>query len=373
MAKKIVIVGGGLAGLVTSIQLAKEGIDCTVIEKGEYPFHRVCGEYVSNEVVPYLETLGIFPHELSPASISNFQFTSVNGKSATLPLDLGGFGISRYSFDYFLFQKAKSLGVAFDLNSEVLGISYVDEHFRVQTATKTYIADVAIASHGKRSKLDISMSRPFIQERSPYTAIKYHIKLPSFPSNLIGVHNFENGYCGISRVEDQIINMCYLTHRKNLRFHRNVAKLEKMVLFKNPYLKKIFQEAEFLWEKPIVINEVSFTKKNPVENHILFAGDAAGMIAPLCGNGMAMAIHSAKILSHKVLRFCNDDTYSRENLEVEYSQHWNRQFAKRMWIGRKIQYLYGNALYSNFLATAANYLPSLCSQIIKLTHGKPFK
>ena len=56
-----------------------------------------------------------------------------------------------------------------------------------------------------------------------------------------------------------------------------------------------------LFEKPEVINEITFEKQDPVSNHILMCGDAAGMITPLCGNGMAMAIHSAKILSGLII------------------------------------------------------------------------
>ncbi len=97
--KKAIIAGGGLAGLVTANILGRAGIACTVIEKNEYPFHRVCGEYISNETVPFLKSLGLYPDEFSPPQISRFQLTSVNGKSAFLPLGLGGFGISRFSFD----------------------------------------------------------------------------------------------------------------------------------------------------------------------------------------------------------------------------------------------------------------------------------
>ena len=127
--KKTIIAGGGLAGLVTANILAQAGFACTVIEKKEYPFHRVCGEYISNETVPYLKSLGLFPEVFSPARIGRFQLTSVNGKSAELPLGLGGFGISRYSFDEFLYQKAKSNGVEFLLNTEVETVQFTSNNF----------------------------------------------------------------------------------------------------------------------------------------------------------------------------------------------------------------------------------------------------
>jgi flavin-dependent dehydrogenase len=86
-----------------------------------------------------------------------------------------------------------------------------------------------------------------------------------------------------------------LTTRENLRKYKNVSEMERNILWKNPHLKKIFLEAEFLYDKPEVINEISFSPKKQIENHIIMIGDTAGFITPLCGNGMAMAIHGAKL------------------------------------------------------------------------------
>ena len=67
--RDIVIIGGGLAGLVNSIQLASAGLNVLLIEKRNYPFHRVCGEYISNEALPYLKSIGADPESLNPAKI----------------------------------------------------------------------------------------------------------------------------------------------------------------------------------------------------------------------------------------------------------------------------------------------------------------
>ena len=102
---QVVIVGGGISGLLTAIQLAKAGIPCYVVEKKNYPFHRVCGEYISNETVPFLKSRNLFPDQFNPPRIQRFQLSSVRGKNKILPLDLGGFGISRYTFDSSCMKK----------------------------------------------------------------------------------------------------------------------------------------------------------------------------------------------------------------------------------------------------------------------------
>src|SRR5690606_3833386 len=98
----IVIIGGGLGGLTAATLLAKNGRSVLLIEKKNYPFHRVCGEYISNEVRDFLQREDIFPFELQPAELSQFKLTSASGRTVEMPLDLGGFGISRYAFDDYL-------------------------------------------------------------------------------------------------------------------------------------------------------------------------------------------------------------------------------------------------------------------------------
>jgi menaquinone-9 beta-reductase len=369
--KKIIIIGGGISGLTTAILLAKAGISPVLIEKKIYPFHRVCGEYISNETVPFLRSLGLFPEKFSPPALTRFQLTSVNGKAAHFQLDLGGFGISRYHFDQFLYEKAIAAGVHFLIGDEVSKIQFADNVFWVQTKDQTLESDLVIGTFGKRSKIDVQLGRNFIKKRSPYLGVKYHVRT-EHPSDLIALHNFKGGYCGISNIEEGKTNLCYLTHRNNLKAYGNIAAMEEAVLYKNPFLKSIFRNSEFLFEKPETINEISFETKGPVEDHILMAGDAAGMITPLCGNGMAMAIHSAKLLSAQVIRFCEDSDYKREQLEKDYSRTWNKIFEKRLWAGRQIQRLFGSEWTSDLAVNLLRYSTPLANSLVRKTHGDPF-
>jgi menaquinone-9 beta-reductase len=369
--KKVVVLGGGLAGLCSAVQLARKGVAVCVIEKKRYPFHRVCGEYISNEVVPFLKSLALFPEALGPASISRFQLSAVNGKNTLLPLDLGGFGISRFVFDEFLFQKAKEAGAEFKLDTEVTDIHFADNRFEVTAGAEKIQADVVIGSFGKRSKADVALKRSFINKRSPYVGVKYHVRT-QHPADLVALHNFEGGYCGISNVEANKTNLCYLVHRDALKKHGSIAALEKEVLFRNPHLQSIFENSDFLFDKPETINEISFETKEPVHHHIIMAGDAAGMITPLCGNGMAMAIHASKIASALVTRFCADEKYDRWQLERDYTLQWRHLFANRLWFGRQVQQLFGSSTASNLAIHLALYSKPIAKAIVKRTHGVVF-
>lgn len=371
MQKNVAIIGGGLAGLISAICLARRGIACTVFEKRSYPFHRVCGEYVSNETLPFLNSMGLFPRLFHPPHIHRFQLSAVSGKHAFLPLSLGGFGISRYAFDSFLAGKAREAGVTVHENCEVNQITFNGNLFSLNTTAGSLTAGLVIGAYGKRARLDVLLGRSFINRRSPYVGVKYHIRT-NFPDDLIALHNFEGGYCGISRVEDNITNLCYLTHRDALRKCGSIEALEREVLCKNPLLKHIFEHSEFLFAKPETISEISFHIREPVYNHMLMAGDTAGLITPLCGNGMAMAIRSGKLVS-EVIATCFAENKSRTWLEKTYAHLWKKHFALRLRYGLLVQrYLFGRRASSNAAVNLALRLPVVARLLVRLSHGRPF-
>ena len=76
----VIIIGGGLAGLCAALHLSKENYKICLIERNNFPHHKVCGEYVSNEVLPYLNFLGIDPFSLSSKKISRFEITDSHEK-----------------------------------------------------------------------------------------------------------------------------------------------------------------------------------------------------------------------------------------------------------------------------------------------------
>ncbi|MCY7351351.1 MAG: NAD(P)/FAD-dependent oxidoreductase [Cytophagaceae bacterium] len=373
MNYETILIGGGLAGLTASIRLAQKGRRVLVIERKTYPFHRVCGEYVSNETRPFLQSLGFDPDAHGAANIQHFQFTAPGGRSLETSLDLGGFGLSRYLLDFELYKLAQKQGVNFLLGKTVERVEMLPDldEFDVETTDgQTFRAPVVLGSFGKRTKLDTTLNRDFMKARSPYIGVKYHIHT-DFPKDLIALHNFRDGYCGISAIETDRYCLCYLTTRENLRRHGSIPEMERAVLWRNSHLKRIFNESEPLYEKPEVINEISFAPKRAVENGILMVGDAAGLITPLCGNGMAMAMHGAKLAADLTDEFLSGKL-TRESFETQYASTWRRHFAGRLWVGRQVQKLFGSERLSDVTAQAFGLAKPLLGAVIRATHGRPF-
>tara|TARA_R110002012_G_scaffold320369_2_gene543476 strand:- start:8913 stop:10007 length:1095 start_codon:yes stop_codon:yes gene_type:complete len=364
-----VIIGGGLAGLTSAYTLAKSGHHVLLIEKRKYPFHRVCGEYLSNEVMEFLQREQLLPTGYDFPCMNSFLFSDTSGRSTSIALDLGGIGISRYVLDEYLFQKIIEKGAEVKTGVQVTSVLFdeVENRFRLElTGGEFILGDYVIGAFGKRSKVDKVLQRHFMKKRSPYIGVKYHIKT-DFDRSAVGLHNFEGGYCGLNAIEDGKANFCYLGNRDQLRKYGSIEQMEREVLWKNPNIKHLFNESEFLFERPEVINEINFERKAPVEKHILMAGDAAGLITPLFGNGMAMAIQSGKFAAEAILL-----GKSRIEIEKSYERNWKSIFAQRLWLGRIVQKVIGYKVTSFFMKNLIQHAPAVANQIIQNSHGKPF-
>lgn len=159
------IIGGGLAGLSLAIQCADAGFSTILFEKETYPFHKVCGEYISMESYPFLNEIGFpFQHFQLP-KIKKLEVSDNAGKSYFFQLPLGGFGISRYLLDNNLYKIAKEKDVCIKTATKVNDVHFENNFFIIETNTGKYKTFVAAATFGKRSNMDIKWKRSFTEEK----------------------------------------------------------------------------------------------------------------------------------------------------------------------------------------------------------------
>ncbi|MBI2730964.1 MAG: NAD(P)/FAD-dependent oxidoreductase [Sphingobacteriales bacterium] len=371
----LAIVGGGLAGLALSIQCARQGYQVILFEKEKYPFHKVCGEYISFESWNFLEELGVPLSEMNLPEIKKLIVSAPNGNSIQTTLGLGGFGISRFMLDNYLARIAKTSGVVVMEETKVNDIVFENETFHIKTDKASFLSKVAAGTFGKRSNLDIKWKRSFAENKpnklNNYIGIKYHIQT-NWPNDTIALHNFKDGYCGISQVDEHRFCLCYLTTAANLvRCGNNIALMEKNILSQNTHLQKIFSSAKVLYQSPVTISQISFDHKTQIENHVLLIGDAAGVITPLCGNGMSMALHGSKIAFNCIHSLLNGQL-TREEMEKQYQLRWKKQFSSRLRVGRIIQRFFGKTWVTNIFIALLKPIPGISQWLIRQTHGQPF-
>ena len=183
------IIGGGLAGLCLAIQLAKKGHQVILFEKNVYPFHKVCGEYISKESWDFLEQLGLPLSEMNLPEINELGISSTKGFMLEAPLKLGGFGISRQVLDYKLSIIAKQNGVKLLEDCKVNDLKKINGHSEIYSTQGIFYSKIVCGSYGKHTPVFITN---FSKNRRPnYIGVKYHIKT-AFKDNRIELHNFNH-------------------------------------------------------------------------------------------------------------------------------------------------------------------------------------
>jgi len=368
----ILIAGGGLSGCSLALFLGGGPYRIAVMEKDREARHKVCGEYLSNEIRPLLE--GVLP-ELdwkSAANINTFQLTDSGGNQVDCPLPLGGFGLSRKLLEGSLREQIDRMDIDW-IHSRVTAIAEEGGGFRVESREgPTIRSRMVVGALGKHSLIDHELGREFVGRRSKWMGIKAHYQRKGFPSNRVSLHLVDGGYAGLSAVEDGIVNLCGLYHADAFRELDGPEDFFESALRQNPALADFLEGAEPLFERPLTISNIFFGQKDLVANGILMCGDSAGLIHPLSGNGMAMSVHAAYILSDLLKRWLKGHS-SREQLYRRYRREWTRAFARRMKAGRLFQRGFTHPELARFGMAALVQMPALLPALVRQTHGKPIE
>jgi menaquinone-9 beta-reductase len=364
-----IIVGAGLAGCSAAIQLADRGHTVLLLEQQRYPAHKLCGEFLSIEVLGIFSQLGILDQvaRSGAQAINHALLTTSGGASFTRTLPGTALGLSRYQLDLMLFERAIALGATGYDGTIVKAIDGdLTDGFTVQTNRGEFRSRTVLGAYGKRSALDVSRDRPFIRKPSPWVGFKAHCRGLDLPGT-IELHAFKGGYCGLSAIETGQINLCWIGHESVLQSggDQNLP----LALSANPVLRDRLVHLKFDRVVQHRLRQISFALKGTFDDDICLIGDTAGMITPLCGDGMAMALHTAEI----VVPLVSD--YLAGNISVnawkqKYQQQWQREFKPRLQLGRFLHSCFIRPPIAQASVTVCQTFPAIGDWIIQHTRGE---
>jgi menaquinone-9 beta-reductase len=361
----VAIIGGGVAGCSAAVHLAARGYKVVLAEAKTYPHDKVCGEFLSPECGLLLEELGVMPalRAVHPPEILQARITAPSGHEWTTALPEAGMGISRYRLDSALAQCARRLNVTLLERTIVTDIDgTLDSGFTLYTRKPhdegELWARAVIGAHGKRSIVDRTLHRRFLNQQHPFVGLKRHFHGPPIPGR-VDLHAFAGGYCGISEVEGGKTNVCLLVRQETFtRLQRNIPAFIEWMKAQNPHLAEWLSEAVPLGDRWLSIAQIPFVQKLPVDGDVLMAGDSAGLIAPLAGDGMAMALQAGKLASSWLDTFFRGQV-SAEDVRQGYAEAWHDQFQGRLRVGRVLQAVMLRPQLLAFGLRAAHTIPAL--------------
>jgi flavin-dependent dehydrogenase len=318
---------------------------------------------------------------LNPNIISSFRFFSHSDKNIFSQLGFNAFGLRRSLFDNLLLSNAKKKGINIFQPAEVKKIIYGNNFYELLIETdehkelKIKVTSL-IAAYGKQNYLDNHLKRDFVFYKSKLNGIKFHLngkELKDFPEDEIQIYAADNIYCGVNRVDSNVATLCFLENRKTEQAppRKQLSELQK----KNKAFSNLFNGArKNLFDNIPVYGtgNIYFGKRNLVENGIFMIGDAAGVIAPLAGDGIGIAMESGKLAADLLFKR-KKEKLSISETEANYMSSWKKLFTKRMKTAIRIQ----NIIFSRFGREAGSLIiklfPSLLPILIKSTRNFPGK
>ncbi len=375
----ILIIGGGPAGSTTALYLSQLGFEITLIEKKVFPRETLCGEFLSKEVTDVLKEVNIFDDfiSLKPNKLNSFRAVDESGIELKSDLNFDAYAMKRSVFDSLLLNKAKERNVNIIQPAEVTSTAKTNSGFIseiVDDADQTVKikSKLVIAAYGKQNILDKKLGRDFIDKKSNLNGIKFHLPISLLQKSFseeIRIYTDERLYCGMNQVSDAEMTICFLENRKRSKIPSRERLIE--VIISNKYFQKVFSDKAIDYIKTTNvygIGNIYFGNREVVENGIVMIGDAARVISPLAGDGIGMAMESAKFLYEIISKYKLDEA-NLEKIYLNYKKQYEKVFGKRLMTAKIIQGVILNKKTRELSFGLAKNYPSLLPYLIKFTRS----
>lgn len=276
-----IIIGAGPAGATAAYHLAKKGRSVVVLDKASLPRYKPCGGGVSPAIKHF------FDFDFTPVisnTINKVRYTWKHGDPVEADLSMlePMWMVRRDRFDQFLCQQAQDLGAQIIDYTEVNGCAFRSDHWEVTTTNGTYQAKYLIAADGVRGKTAQWLGFA-LQENSLGATLEIKTAIPEtkLHTATFDFGSIKNGYIwNFPKADGYTISAgCFKGKIKS-------DELKKQ-LFNYAAASGIDTTNAQYYEYPLAV----WTEKQTLHTRqALIAGEAAGILDPLIGEGIRPSI-----------------------------------------------------------------------------------
>lgn len=316
----LVVIGGGPAGTSAAITAAREGARVLLLERGRFPRHKVCGEFVSAESLGLLRTLlGAQSDSLAGALSISSARVFLGGHLLGTPLDPPAASIARFDLDEALWNSAIRAGVETRQQTSANRIQGVGP-FRIFSSAGEFDTRSVINASGRWSNLNSANAND--SSEGKWLGLKGHFAEQS-PPDSVDLYFFDGGYCGVSAVRlsnDTAgrVNACAMVRAGTATTLREVFSRNHLLLERSQSWRPL-TETFSTW--PLV-----FREPEAVEANIPRAGDAAAFVDPFIGDGISMALRGGALAATSLLPFLRGEL-TLEAAAGNYARAYRQQLA----------------------------------------------
>lgn len=322
MTYDLIVVGGGPAGCAAAITSARLGANVLLIERGHFPRHKVCGEFVSAESLALLEKLLGPRHRNLVAHAPLIRSARIFLDDAEIHAEISpaGAGITRFDLDQALWESCVENGVELRDDCAASALNRLDQTFQITAARNLFESRALANASGRWSFLTSSRTRAQAAKER-WVGLKAHFREPS-PSSSVDLYFFEGGYCGVQPVTPAngqgLINVCAMAKTA-------VATDLPLALRLHPALRSRSASWEAIMDS-ISTSPLVFHDPEPVRDGIIQVGDAATFVDPFVGDGISLAIRSGVLAGACLGQFFRGRCSLEQAIE-DYATEYKRSLS----------------------------------------------